>query len=284
MKKPFFVSLGLTLMALVAGGVVVLVQNHGVAQDRPRAEGRDGRERVEELPESSERYEIRRSERSTGDRGERGRAEYNRATGVAERRTAEDVLYEERREGEQREGEQRRAEYNRVTMFRERQNVEGMEEFRDTVQRLRRPGEEDSKEVLRQQVRELLRAQLDRDLEQREKSLREIEERAARLREQLEVRRANQEETLQLLMTIVENPSAGLGLPDPWMRVLLPSPGGAFGDAYGYVKRPRDEDLESLRSDADQPTAKRDAGRAVSAPELREEAIFDLRRDRVRSR
>ncbi len=91
------------------------------------------------------------------------------------------------------------------------------------LENLRNPDASESQEQARQELTELLSGQLDRDLQQREVALVAIEERAKELRKQLELRRSNKEKTIEMLLMIAENPTAGLGIPEQWMRMLAPS-------------------------------------------------------------
>lgn len=95
------------------------------------------------------------------------------------------------------------------------------QEFYKLIAEMRKAKDKEAKEEKRTQVQEILSKQLDRDLELREEQLKKIEERAKALREQLDARRESKEEMLKLLMMLVENPSAGFGLPDEWMRTLM---------------------------------------------------------------
>ncbi len=95
------------------------------------------------------------------------------------------------------------------------------------LNQLRRSQDVDEKSELKGQVSKLLSDQLDRDLARREQSLQEIERRAAELRTQLEARRENKTQTLELLLMLAENPSAGLGIPQQWMQSF-----GIQADAY----------------------------------------------------
>lgn len=110
-----------------------------------------------------------------------------------------------------------------------KEEIAEAKEFVELVNQLRDPASNEPRDELKDGLKALLAKQLDRDLAHREKALEEIERRAAELRQQLETRRENKEETLKLLMLLVENPSAGLGLPEHWMRLLMP-PKTSYGN------------------------------------------------------
>ena len=106
--------------------------------------------------------------------------------------------------------------------------------FYKLVAEMRKAKDKEAKEEKRKQLQDMLSGQLDRDLAQREEQLQKIEERAKQLRDQLEARRESKAEMLKLLMMLVENPSAGFGLPDEWMRTLMRSNGGRLPVAQGF--------------------------------------------------
>ncbi len=98
--------------------------------------------------------------------------------------------------------------------------------FRDLVLAVRQAAPGQSAEEARDKLRSVLEHQIEQDLKQREQSLANIEARAQELREQLEERRQSKDETVKLLMMLVENPSAGLGLPDLWVQWLVQDSAG----------------------------------------------------------
>lgn len=93
--------------------------------------------------------------------------------------------------------------------------------FQSLVLQFRTNKDAQQTEVLRDKLREIIEMQLEQDLEDRETRLREIEDRAKQLRSQLDTRRESKEETVKLLMMLVENPTAGFGLPNQWLQSLV---------------------------------------------------------------
>lgn len=100
-------------------------------------------------------------------------------------------------------------------------------EFRDTLAQLRSAGTAEEKDAARERLSTIVSAQLERDFQDRERKLVEIETRAKMLRDQLEQRRTSKAEIQKMLMLMIENPETGLGLPPAWMSMLsqpLPAP------------------------------------------------------------
>ncbi len=124
------------------------------------------------------------------------------------------------------------------------EEAEEAKRFRALVQRLRQGGEAEDADEVRQKLRDILSAQLERDLERREAILKRIEQRAEQLRKQLQTRRENTEQTLTMLLMLVENPTAGLGIPDYWMRSLL-TPQPSTSDPFGGPRPPASPVLPS---------------------------------------
>lgn len=110
-------------------------------------------------------------------------------------------------------------------------------EFRERVETLRRAKSDEEKTAAREQLNEMVAAQLERDLQERETKLAEIEARAKDLRDQLEQRRSSKAEIQKMLMLMIESPETGLGLPPAWMNSLM-QPGITAVPAYAgsYVR------------------------------------------------
>lgn len=116
-------------------------------------------------------------------------------------------------------------------------------EFRDAVAQLRKADNDEDKKAARERLSEMISAQLDRDFEQREQKLAEIEARAKELREQLEHRRNTKSDIQKMLLMLIENPEAGLGLPPAWMNSVMSQPRGVPADPYGTPQpRPFESD------------------------------------------
>jgi hypothetical protein len=108
------------------------------------------------------------------------------------------------------------------------EEIEETQQLQQLLQKIRSGTQADEGESdYRDELMRLLGKQLDRDLATREERLKEIEQRAAELRTQLEARRKNKEQMLEILMMLAENPSAGLGIPPQWMQALEGETNGA---------------------------------------------------------
>lgn len=101
-----------------------------------------------------------------------------------------------------------------------REEIEETQKLQALLQKVRGLKTDGDETDYRQELMELLGKQLDRDLAKREDRLKEIEQRAADLRTQLEARRKNKQQMLEILMMLAENPSAGLGIPPQWMHAF----------------------------------------------------------------
>ena len=96
-----------------------------------------------------------------------------------------------------------------------------MRAFQDAIRELREAEDGEDKTAAREQVTKLVSEQLDADLENREKELAAIEQRAKELRKQLEERKTAKPELLKMLVMLIDNPQVGLGIPPEWMQMLM---------------------------------------------------------------
>ncbi len=96
-----------------------------------------------------------------------------------------------------------------------------MRAFQDAIKELRESESEDEKAAAREHVTKLVSEQLEVDLENREKELSAIEQRAKELRKQLEERKTAKPELLKMLVMLIDNPQVGLGIPPEWMQMLM---------------------------------------------------------------
>jgi hypothetical protein len=116
--------------------------------------------------------------------------------------------------------------YKTESLLSEEQ-IDELQELRQVVEELRSgEGKTDEQMTeLRRQAKEILGKQIDRDVQQRQKKLVEIERRAVELRKQLEARQQNKEKTIEMLLMLAENPGAGLGIPNEWLQSLMQNQG-----------------------------------------------------------
>ncbi len=98
-----------------------------------------------------------------------------------------------------------------------------MRAFQDAIRELREAENDAEKTAARDQVTKLVSEQLDADLENREKELAAIEQRAKELRKQLDERKTAKPELLKMLVMLIDNPQVGLGIPPEWMQMLMRS-------------------------------------------------------------
>lgn len=96
------------------------------------------------------------------------------------------------------------------------------QQFSDAIRRLRTADDLNQREEMRTLLSELLQEQIDLDLDARAKKVDALAQRVDELRRQLETRRENKDKTVQMLLLLAESPSSGLGIPQEWMRIVLP--------------------------------------------------------------
>lgn len=96
-----------------------------------------------------------------------------------------------------------------------------MRAFQDAIKELREAEDAAEKASARENVTKLVSEQLDADLENREKELAAIEQRAKELRKQLDERKTAKPELLKMLVMLIDNPQVGLGIPPEWMHMLM---------------------------------------------------------------
>ncbi len=117
------------------------------------------------------------------------------------------------------------------------EELKRLEIFRDAVLECRKKHDSpEAQEKARTALETLVAEQMDRDLETREQQLAEIEAQAKQLREQLEQRKSAKPEFVKLIMMMIENPAAGIGLPAEWMNAIGPASEltnvGSYGVGY----------------------------------------------------
>jgi hypothetical protein len=98
---------------------------------------------------------------------------------------------------------------------------------------------EEEKKAARAKLRDLLAAIFADDMLAREKQVKEIEERTAKLRQQFQARLSVKDEIIDLQLKMLENESAGLGFPDA-------SRGDSESDNTGRMDRFRKYDNKGL--------------------------------------
>jgi len=96
-----------------------------------------------------------------------------------------------------------------------------MRAFQDAIKELREADNSDEKADARERVTKLVSEQLEVDLDNREKELAAIGQRAKELRKQLDERKAAKPELLKMLAMLTDNPQVGLGIPPEWMQMLM---------------------------------------------------------------
>ncbi len=102
------------------------------------------------------------------------------------------------------------------------QQMKELAHLREVVQEIRENTSlsEEALNGLRSEAKAILAQQIDRDIEQRQAKLAEIEKRAAELKKQLAIRQQNKEKTIEMLLMLAENPGTGLGIPNEWLQSL----------------------------------------------------------------
>lgn len=108
------------------------------------------------------------------------------------------------------------------------------------ISQLRSEKDAKKKAMVRQQLKQIFESRIARDLSESEQRLAVAEAKLAELRQQLDERKANKDKTAGVLMLMIENPSAGAGIPASWMRTILApqrSAGNPFGDADTFGGR-----------------------------------------------
>ncbi len=102
------------------------------------------------------------------------------------------------------------------------QQMKELAHLREVVQEIRENTtlSEEALNSLRSEAKAILAQQIDRDIEQRQAKLAEIEKRAAELKKQLAIREQNKEKTIEMLLMLAENPGTGLGIPNEWLQSL----------------------------------------------------------------
>lgn len=91
-------------------------------------------------------------------------------------------------------------------------------EFQKAVTALREADTDEKRVEAKEKLTALVSAQLDRDLDTREKALVEIEKKAKMMRDQIEQQRTMKSERVKLLTMLIENPQGGLGVPAEWLQ------------------------------------------------------------------
>ncbi|MFO1063451.1 MAG: hypothetical protein U0892_06255 [Pirellulales bacterium] len=91
-------------------------------------------------------------------------------------------------------------------------------EFQKAVTALREADTDEKRVEAKEKLTALVSAQLDRDLDAREKALVEIEKKAKMMRDQIEQQRTMKSERVKLLTMLIENPQGGLGVPAEWLQ------------------------------------------------------------------
>ncbi|MEZ6134170.1 MAG: hypothetical protein R3C53_04575 [Pirellulaceae bacterium] len=115
------------------------------------------------------------------------------------------------------------------------EDLKRLEAFQKAVREMRKPHDTtEDREAARSALEELVLEQMDRDLETREQQLAEIEAQAKALRDQLEQRKNSRQEFAKLIMLMIENPAAGIGLPSEWMGAIGPA-SGAYAPLPGSL-------------------------------------------------
>ncbi|GAB5403012.1 MAG: hypothetical protein Aurels2KO_12430 [Aureliella sp.] len=110
---------------------------------------------------------------------------------------------------------------------------------------LRTSNDEGKREEARAKLGKLLKFQLNKDLLKRQSQLDAAEKKLAKLREQLESRKNNQAKVAEVLLLMIENPEAGVGIPRQWLQSIMPAPrpspasldpfaGPASDDPFGH--------------------------------------------------
>ena len=84
-------------------------------------------------------------------------------------------------------------------------------DFQNAIKKLKDAGDEPAKIAASKEVSALLDAYFENDMKQREKSVVDLEERVAKLRAQLDKRRAAKEKIVELQLRVMINESEGLG-------------------------------------------------------------------------
>ncbi len=105
--------------------------------------------------------------------------------------------------------------------------------FAKLVKTLRSSSDKQIQEEARTKLSQLLKYQLDKDLTKQEEQIIAAERKLAKLREQLDARKQNQDKVADVLLLMIENPEAGVGIPSEWLRAIMPPPGRATSDPFG---------------------------------------------------
>ncbi len=72
-------------------------------------------------------------------------------------------------------------------------------------------------------MKALVSKQLERDIENRDKMLTDLENRIKDMRVQLEERKKSKDEISKMFLLMIEQPQLGLGLPREWMNAIEPN-------------------------------------------------------------
>ena len=127
-----------------------------------------------------------------------------------------------------------------------RRNVTPEVELQQLLNKMR-TSDESKKTEIREKLKVIISEQIDRDIELRKKKLAAIEEKIELLKQQLETRTKNKEQTIQMLMMFAENPDLGLGIPASWLDMMRSFNTNQF-QSYGQVPTPSSPLLYSDQS------------------------------------
>ncbi|MEZ6061712.1 MAG: hypothetical protein R3C19_15295 [Planctomycetaceae bacterium] len=94
-----------------------------------------------------------------------------------------------------------------------KEELEACRKLQEAVESLKAAADDESRNAVTDDIRKQLASQFERDLKERERELAEIEERVKSLRDQLDKRKAAQEDIISLQLQTLINDANGLGFP-----------------------------------------------------------------------
>jgi hypothetical protein len=114
------------------------------------------------------------------------------------------------------------------------QDQTDLKRFAEMIKKLREAEEGPERQKLVEEIRTEVSRQFDNDVNKREQDLAEIEKRVKRMREQLEASRSNRDNSISSIMTMIENPNAGLGLRREWIETIINQSNAGTGSSISY--------------------------------------------------
>ncbi|MEZ6040508.1 MAG: hypothetical protein R3C20_08380 [Planctomycetaceae bacterium] len=134
-----------------------------------------------------------------------------------------------------------------------KEELDSLLELQKAISTLKNETDEEKNAVAIASVRTKLTEQFERDLQQREKELAQVEERVAMLRDQLEKRKNAQDDIITLRLQTIVNEANGLGFPDSYPTAPSDNTVPDHGPWSTPASRPLQSGLFPFKEDPSKP-------------------------------